>query len=117
MLMHETMIAQSLLKAIIKEAEKPNAKPLSATVSCSLFDAVNDETLSFAFDVIAMKSVCEGMELKIEHKLLRGQCKKCNETCEFEHSNPACSKCGSLLLDLLPQPPLTLEQIEFELEQ
>jgi hydrogenase nickel incorporation protein HypA/HybF len=116
MLMHEAMIAQSLLEAIIREAEKHNAKPLSATVSCSVFDAVNDEALGFAFDVIAGKSVCEGMELKIEHKPLRGQCKKCNEVCEFELSNTACSNCGSPLLDLLPQPPLTLEQIEFEPE-
>ncbi len=115
--MHEAMIAQSLLGTIIKEAEKHNAKPLSATVSCSVFDPVNDEALSFAFDVIAGKSVCKGMELIIEHKPLRGQCRKCNEICEFEHSNPGCSKCGSLSLDLLPQPPLTLEHIEFEVEQ
>ncbi|MHC4113815.1 MAG: hydrogenase maturation nickel metallochaperone HypA/HybF [Planctomycetota bacterium] len=116
MLMHEAMIAQSLLEAITREAEKHNAKPLSAIVSCSVFDAVNDEALGFAFDVIARKSVCESMELKIEHKPLRGQCKKCNKISEFEHSNPGCSNCGSLSLDLLPQPPLTLEQIEFEPE-
>lgn len=111
--MHEAMIAQSLLESIIREAEKHNAKPLSATISCSVFDAVNDEALGFAFDTIARESICKDMKLKIEHRPLRGQCKKCNEVCEFEYRNPACSNCGSSTLDLLPQPPLTLEEIEF----
>ena len=50
--MHETAIAQGLLDAIEKEADKQKAKPLSAKITCGLLSAVNDEALQFAFDAI-----------------------------------------------------------------
>jgi Zn finger protein HypA/HybF involved in hydrogenase expression len=45
MLMHETMVAESLLATISEEAKKQNAKPLSARISCGMLNAVNDEVL------------------------------------------------------------------------
>jgi len=66
--MHETMLAENLLSAILEEVEKQNAKPVSAKISCGLFSAVNDEILRFAFDAAAKGTPCEGMRLEIEHK-------------------------------------------------
>jgi len=66
--MHETMIAESLLAVILEEVKKQNAKPISAKISCGMFNAVNDEILCFAFEAAAKGTPCEGMKLEIEHK-------------------------------------------------
>jgi hydrogenase nickel incorporation protein HypA/HybF len=116
MLMHETMVAESLLATISDEVKKQNAKPVSAKISCGMLNAVNDEVLCFAFDAIAKGTSCEGIRLEIEHKLMQGQCKKCNERFDFKLNCPKCPKCDSEEFDLLPDAPLLLEQIEFEME-
>ncbi len=93
--MHETMVAHSLLTSISTEAEKLNATPLTAKISCGTLNAINDEVLCFAFEAIAKDTICEGMKLQIEHKPMQGRCKKCDEFFDFEVNHPNCKKCGS----------------------
>ncbi len=126
--MHETMVAQSLLAAISDEAAKHNAKPIGAKISCGKLWAINDEALCFAFEAIAKGTPCEGVKLDIEHKPIRGQCKKCDQSFEVELeapfcdtsqngnplARPGCSKCGSDDFELLPDGPLILEEIELQ---
>ena len=126
--MHETMVAQSLLATISDEAVKHNAKPVSARISCGKLYAINDEALCFAFEAITKGTPCEGVKLEIEHKPIRGQCKKCNQSFEVELgspfcgtsqngnplSQPRCLKCGSEDFELLPDAPLMLEEIELQ---
>ncbi len=114
--MHETIVAESLLKTISTESKKQNAKPVSAKISCGMLNAVNDEILSFAFDAIAKDTPCEGMKLEIEHKPIQGKCRSCSEIFNFEICQPKCPKCESTEFDLLPDAPLILEEIEFETE-
>ena len=114
--MHETMVAESLLATISEEAKTQNAKPVRAKISCGMLNAINDEALCFAFDAIAKGTRCEGIKLEIEHKPMRGQCKKCSEHFEVKLSHLKCPKCDGEEFDLLPDAPLLLEQIEFEME-
>jgi hydrogenase nickel incorporation protein HypA/HybF len=114
MLMHETMIAESLLTTISAESTKQNAKPVSAKISCGMLNAINDEILCFAFEAIAKGTPYEGMRLEIEHKPIQGKCKNCDETFDFELCQPKCPKCKDKEFDLLPDAPLLLEEIEFE---
>jgi hydrogenase nickel incorporation protein HypA/HybF len=128
MLMHETMVAQSLLAAISDEAAKHNAKPVGAKISCGKLSAINDEALFFAFEAIAKGTSCEGVKLDIEHKPMHGRCKKCDQSFEVELrtpfcntwqngnplEHPGCSKCGSDDFELLPDAPLMLEEIELQ---
>ncbi len=114
--MHETMVAQSLLSTISAEAEKRSAKPISAKISCGVLNAVNDDTLCFAFDAIAKDTACEGVKLEIEHKQMQGRCKSCAEIFEFELCQPVCPKCGSGDFELQPDAALVLEEIEFSTE-
>jgi hydrogenase nickel incorporation protein HypA/HybF len=116
MLMHETMVAESLLAAISAEASKQNAKPVSVKISCGMLNAINDEVLCFAFEAIAKGTVCEGLKLEVEHKQMQGRCKNCSENFDFEVTDPSCRKCGSEDFELLPDAPLLLEEIEFETE-
>jgi len=115
--MHETMVAESLLATISTEAAKQNAKPVNARISCGMLNTINDEILCFAFEAIAKGTPCEGMKLEIEHKPMRGRCKSCNENFDVELLHPRCLKCGSEVFELLPDAPLLLEEIEFQMEQ
>ena len=75
--MHETAIAESLHRIILDESKKQNAKPLRATIICGSFNYVNKELVDFAFAAIAKGGICEGVELMIEKKPMRGQCRNC----------------------------------------
>jgi hydrogenase nickel insertion protein HypA len=114
--MHEMMVAQSLFRLISAETEKQDAKPVSAKISCGVFNAVNDELLCSAFEIIAKDSPCENIKLEVEHKPVQGCCNKCKQIFELDISSLKCSKCKSEDFDLLPEVPLLLEEIEFETE-
>ena len=115
--MHEMMVAQSLLAQITDEAEKQNAKPVAAKISCGKLNTVNDEVLCFAFEAIAKDTLCRDVKLEIEHKPLQAKCKNCNQIFCVEFSKPQCKKCESRDFELLPDAPLMLEEIEFKTEE
>lgn len=114
--MHETTVAQSLMAIIAEQAEKNNAKPIAAKISCGMLNPVNDEALRFAFEAITKDTPCEGVKLHVEHKPLRARCKDCDRNFDVEPSSPECPKCGGDDFELLPDAPLILEEIEFQTE-
>lgn len=114
--MHEAMVAQSLLTTILAEAEKQDALPISAKISCGTFNAVNYDILSFAFEAIAKGTVCEKVKLEIENKPIRAKCNNCNKDFDVDLSAASCPNCSNEQFELLPDAPLVLEQIEFQTE-
>ena len=112
--MHETMVAQSILRSIQEHAEKVDARPISAVISCGQFNALNDEVMQFAFETAAAGTVCEKMKLQIKHIPLRATCNACNTTFAFDVYNPKCVQCQSSESKIEPDAPLLLEEIEFE---
>jgi len=112
--MHELMVAQNVLAAILDEAAKQNAKPTAAKISCGKLNAINDEALRFAFGAIAKGTSCEGLELEIEHKPIRAHCRKCNVDFDIEESDLKCPQCSSNDFELLGDAPLLLEEIDFQ---
>ena len=112
--MHEMTVAESLLTIISDEAEKHNAKPIGAKISCGTLNPINDEALFFAWEAITKDTPCEGSSLKIEHKPLQGLCKKCNQKFIIEFSSPGCPKCNSEDFEMMADAPLILEEIEFQ---
>jgi hydrogenase nickel incorporation protein HypA/HybF len=116
MLMHETIVAQSMFEVIFTEAEKLNARPICAKITCGTLNAVNDDSLCFAFEAIVKGTICDGMKLQIEHKPMQGRCRNCSEVFDVDILNLRCQKCGGDDFELLPDEPLTLQTIEFETE-
>ena len=112
--MHETMVAQNVLKTILAEASKINAKPLSAKISCGQLNPINEDILNFAFEAAAKGTVCEGMKLEIVHIALKATCKNCGKTYNFNIYSPVCAGCESTEFDIGKDAPLLLEEIEFE---
>jgi len=114
--MHEAMVAQSVLAAISSEAAKHHGRPVEAKISCGRLYAINDDALCFAFDALARGTPCEDVKLRIEHKPIQGRCTKCRHEFDLENPSDKCRKCGSDDFELLPDPPLLLEEIEFDTE-
>ena len=114
--MHEMMVAESLLSAICAEAEKHNATPLAAKISCGKLYAINGEALAFAFQAIARGTTCENVKLEIEHKPIEAKCKSCRAVFDVETNNGKCPECRGEAFELEPDAPLLLEEIDFETE-
>ena len=112
--MHEAAMAQNLVEVILQEARNYGAKPIRAKMSCGMLSAVNDDVLSFAFEAVARGTLCEGMQLEIEHKPLQAKCRVCDRIFAVDLSGVKCPDCGKEDFELLPDAPLLLEQIEFE---
>lgn len=112
--MHETAVAESILKTIIENAERVKARPTRALVSCGQFNTLNDEIMTFAFETAAAGTICEGMTLQIKHIPLRATCNQCGVSFEFDVYKPHCPQCEQDKYDFLPDAPLLLETIEFE---
>ena len=112
--MHETAVAQSLIEMISQEAQNRHAKPMRAKMSCGELNAINDESLSFAFEALAEGTACAGMQLQIVHKPLEAKCGACGRVFAVDFSNVKCPDCGGDDFELLPDAPLLVEQIEFE---
>ncbi len=111
--MHETMVARSILSAILAQADELGAKPISAKISCGQLNPINDEVLNFAFEVASDGTVCEQMKLEVIHIPLAATCKMCGKSFDFDIYSPACADCGSEDFKIAPDAPLLLEEIEF----
>jgi len=112
--MHETAVADSILRTILQHADEVKATPVSATISCGQFNALNDEVMQFAFETAAADTVCRHMKLNIKHIPLRATCKQCKTTFEFDIYKPVCTQCNAAEFDFEPDAPLLLEEIEFK---
>ena len=111
--MHETSVAQSIIESITTEAERIGKKPVHAKISCGQLNALNDEVMQFAFEVVSKGTACEGMTLAIEHYPLRATCRACAVTFDFDIYSPLCPQCQSTEYELAEDAPLLLEEIEF----
>ena len=114
--MHETVIAENLLSQISEEAAKQNAKPVTAKISCGKLNAVNEEVLCFAFESIAKGTVCENMKLFVEQKPLMAVCRQCKNNFVIDFESVKCPDCQSENIQISPDAPLILEEIEFKTE-
>jgi hydrogenase nickel incorporation protein HypA/HybF len=112
--MHEAMVAESVLSAILAECRTCDRRPVSATISCGQLNVINDEAFNLAFEALAAGSVCEGLKIEIEHKPFQGRCRQCDTVFEIVFSHASCPSCKQEDFEILPDAPLLLETIEFE---
>jgi hydrogenase nickel insertion protein HypA len=111
--MHETVVAQNMIEAVLQEAEKHQKKPVRIKVSCGQLNALNEEVFGFAFDAVGKGTLCEGVHVQIEQKPFQGQCQDCDQMFDLDFDHPRCPACQSDSFQLMPDAPLILEEIEF----
>lgn len=113
--MHETMVAQSIFESITELTNEHNARAIEATISCGQFNPINDEVLTFAFNLITKSTPCEGMKLNIKHIPLSANCNQCHAIFNYDIYKPGCPECNSMEFEFKEDAPLLLEDIELEL--
>ena len=113
--MHEMAVAESILHTILEQAEQVDgARPVLARISCGQFNALNDESMRFAFESISEGTLCEGMRLEIRHIPLQARCHACGATFTFDVYQPVCESCHGTHYGFEPDAPLLLEDMEFQ---
>lgn len=112
--MNEVEIAHSVLETILAEAEKLKLEPVAATLSCGSVSAADREAVLEAFEMASRDTICRRTSLCIREIPVRIRCNACSATTDYSLASPRCSACSSEDFTFLPEPPVTLEEIEFK---
>ncbi|BAT71944.1 hydrogenase nickel incorporation protein HypA/HybF [Thermosulfidibacter takaii ABI70S6] len=115
--MHESTLAQSLIKMLLDIAEREKAKKvISCTVKVGKLSGVVVESFKFAFNVLKKESeVTKGAELVIEEVELTYRCGDCGEIFKREDFFfVECPKCGSMKVELVSGEEFDLDAVELE---
>ena len=97
--MHETSLAESILKIALDVAADNHAKKIS-TVGLKLGEmtGVEVESLIFSFDVLKKNTVAESATLKINRVPIIAECNKCGKNFTVERYNFFCPECDGVLI-------------------
>lgn len=78
--MHEASIAQSILEIAINESLKAGARRIDRIrVEIGIMNAINSESLLFAFNASKLDTIAEEAELEIIEKPVGGHCRDCEQ--------------------------------------
>ena len=103
--MHELPITESILKIVLKHAEKNNARQvMTIHLQVGKLSDLQDEWIQRYFDYLSKGTVAQGAKLKIERMPVMVRCDTCSTSYEAEAARwgdlvcPACGEKGGTLL-------------------
>ncbi len=112
--MHELSIAQSMLEIIDSHvAEDGYTRCTAVTVRAGLLSAVDEEALSFAFEVLCEQTVHSGAVLSVEKTYPLARC-GCGCTFRVTDLIYACPECGAVTAALSGGDELDVIKLEVE---
>ena len=113
--MHEASIAQNLLDIIEETAVQNSAKKVTkAFVTIGRLQAIEKDSLQFAFDALKEGSISENAELVINTVPITGYCHDCHVTSEYDAYIFSCTACGSNNVELKTGEELQITEIEVD---
>ncbi len=116
--MHELSIAESILDAVRKEiALHPGAVPLRVGVRIGSMAAIDEEALTFCFEVVVHGTEWETLKLETKVIPARRICNSCGNTFIIEDYNSVCPACGSEDTRADGGDELDLEYLEVETDE
>ena len=104
--MHEVSVVSDIVRAILKELEKYDAKAVEeVTLRIGEMTNLGTEQMEFAYEIVTRGTILEGSKLIIENEEVRVYCKECDlesgveyldDDLETGHRIPIlkCSKCN-----------------------
>jgi hydrogenase nickel incorporation protein HypA/HybF len=96
--MHELPITESILKIVLKHAEKNHVgKVMSISLRVGKLSDLEDDWIQRYFDYLSKGTLAEGAKLKIERTPIMLQCNACSTSYEVEMANigdAVCPDCG-----------------------
>ena len=113
--MHETGIAQELLRQALTAAEANDISRITRLhLKLGTFSGVVEDALRFSFEIASQETKAEGAVLEVENVPLTIRCADCGKESAIQPLLFQCLSCGSRRVDILTGQELTLDSIEGE---
>jgi hydrogenase nickel incorporation protein HypA/HybF len=112
---HEMGIANSILEAVQKEANRyPGTRATKVGIRIGELAAIDEDSLRFCFEVLARDSELEGLQLQIEFCPRTHRCPDCD--CDFivRDYDFRCPTCRKITVQCISGDELELAFVEVE---
>lgn len=114
--MHETAFAVGILRIAREEARRHNvARITEVHLLLGLLSAVEAQSLSACFELLAEGSIAQGAALRIAHAPLPARCASCGHGFELAERSFFCPRCRSADLHWEGGHGCTIQSISAEL--
>ena len=111
--MHEISLAAAIIDQLESlGADHPGKRIVGARLSWGQLQPISEAALREAFAILVAEHPFASARLDIIVEPLRARCFRCGGQFSLDESPDACPHCGGGRFDLLPDKPLTLEQVE-----
>jgi Zn finger protein HypA/HybF involved in hydrogenase expression len=110
---HEIGLAAAVIEQLESlGAEYPGKRICCVRLSWGPLQPISEAALREAFEILAAERPFGSAQLEITVEPLRARCCGCGGEFSLDASPDACPHCRGGRFDLLPDKPLTLEQVE-----
>jgi hydrogenase nickel incorporation protein HypA/HybF len=113
--MHELGVATQIAGVVRRVMQEHSAEKVGeVTVEIGALAGIDEPSLEFCFEAITTGTELAGAHLKIEMKVPKARCRKCD--CEYtvDISDFRCKCCGSSDFDLESAADISVLQMEVE---
>ncbi|MBN1664865.1 MAG: hydrogenase maturation nickel metallochaperone HypA [Deltaproteobacteria bacterium] len=116
--MHELPITESILKVVLKHAEKNGVRQVNLIrMGVGMLSELEDEWLQNYFDYLSKGTVAEGAKLVIDRLPAKVRCNACSNTYEAQTAKIAelkCPECGEKAGTLISGREYTIKEMEVQ---
>ncbi|MGQ9501352.1 MAG: hydrogenase maturation nickel metallochaperone HypA [Anaerolineae bacterium] len=112
--MHELAVTESILAIALEEAQKANARRITA-INLVIGDLSSfvDESVQFYFDLLSQGTMAEGAVLNFRREHAIATCHACGHQFQVTPPlEPFCPSCGSYHLEVKGGQGISVESIE-----
>jgi hydrogenase nickel incorporation protein HypA/HybF len=113
--MHELSITEGILKIVVEESKKNNAKRVTRIkIKMGELSDVLPDSVVYYFGILSEKTIAEGAVLDIERIPLKISCTDCSEIANINMRKFRCPKCGSQNLRIVEGNEFYIDSLEAE---
>ena len=116
--MHEMGIANSILEAVQKEAQRyPGTRATKVGVRIGELAAIDADALTFCFEALSRDTDLQGLQLEIELSPRRHRCAACDCTFVVRDYDCRCPQCQEIATECISGDELALAYVEVEKDE
>ena len=113
--MHEVSICESIIDILAEHAAKEGAAKVTyVRLKVGEMAGVVEDSLRFAFEIVAKGTVAEGAELVIDHIPLTAKCHGCGALFAVKGYAFSCEACKGTEIDIVSGRELLVYEIDLQ---
>ncbi len=113
--MHEVAVCESILDVLREQAGKAGAgRVLSVRLRIGEMSGVAEDSLRFAFEIVAKDTLADGADLIIDNVPLTARCRSCGLEFRIVGYAFSCMRCDSPEIDVVSGRELLVTEIDME---